>query len=148
MQTILTVSRDDVFRSVARRMEWEGTRSPLENDAYGRVAVAEADFSLLHSLFDEAAMQTVDICRPFLQSVVNSDEALILKMNLSDSGESEISLSLQAALLKLMTASMLVQWMEIVCPDRVGRMLSRCEDSKSKVLAILYHHPAPVRRKP
>lgn len=128
-------------------MEWEGTRSPLEKDAYGRVAVAVADFSLLHSLFDEAAMQSVDICRPFLLSVVNSDEALTLKMNLSDSGNSEISASLQAAVFNMMSASVLVQWMEIVCPDRVGRMQSRCDDCKSKLLAILYHHPAPVRRK-
>lgn len=147
MNIVLTITREDVFRSVARRMEWEGTRSPLEKDAYGRVAVSEADYSLLHSVFDEAAMLTIDVCRPFLQSVVNSDEALILNMSISDSVGIEIQDSLQSAVFNMMSMNMLVQWMEIVCPDRVVRMQCRCEDSKSKVRAILYHHPAPVRRK-
>lgn len=147
MNTVLTITREEVFRSVARRMEWEGTRSPLEKDAYGRVSVSEADYSLLHSVFDEVAMQTIDVCRPFLQSVVNSDKALILNISISDSVGSEIEDSLQGAVFNMMSMSMLAQWMEIVCPDRALRVQSRCEDCKSKVLAILYHHPVPVRRK-
>lgn len=128
-------------------MEWEGTRSPLEKDAYGRVAISEADASLLHSLFDEAAMHAVDIFRPFLLSVVNSDEALSLNLNLSDSLPEEMIQSLREATENLLSVSVLGQWMEIVCPDRTAKLAARGEDADSKVLAILYHHPAPVRRK-
>lgn len=143
----IQVTRDEVFQAVARRMEWEGTRSPLEKDCYGRVAVSETDYSLLHSLFDEAAMQAVDICRPFLMSVVNSDEELVLNISLSETSGVERAESLQTAVFNMMVAGIQTQWMEIVCPDRAPRTGKRQEECASKVLAILYHHPAPVRRK-
>lgn len=146
MKKQISVRREDVFAQVARRMEWEGTRSPLEKDAYGRVSVSEADRSLLHSLFDEAAMQAIDVCRPFLTSVANTDESLTLNLNLSDSLTQEIADSLAPAMAGMICGSVLAQWMEIVCPDRVGAAMRRQDESRGKVLAILYHHQAPTRR--
>lgn len=142
MQISVFISRDSIFRRAGRRMEWEGTRSPLEHDAYGRVSLTEADRSLFLSLFDEAAMHAVDICRPFLQSVANSDEGLNLNITLSDDADTS---GLQLTLENMMTAHVLALWQEIVSPTRAAASLSKRDDNAFKLLSILYHHKAPVR---
>lgn len=142
MEISVFITRESIFGRVRRRMEWEGTRSPLGEDAYGRVSVSEADRSLFHSFFDEAAMYAMDLCRPFLSSVSNTDDALSLRITLPDDTEDS---GLSMAVGNMMASHVLAQWQEIVSPDRAQANFSRRDDYAGKTLAILYHHKAPRR---
>jgi len=144
MQTELKITREDIFRKVASRMEWEGTRNPIEGNDYGRVSVGESDRSLLHSLFDEAAMHAMDLCRPFLASASNSDESLTMKISIPPGQDSE---SLRMAVDNMMTTHVLAQWQDIVIPPRAQASFAKRDDYAGKVLAMLYHHPVPKRHK-
>lgn len=143
METSFKITREYVFRQVARRMEWEGTRSPLEDDSYGRVSVSESDRSLLHGLFDEAAMHAIDIFRPFLLSASNTDEALTLHIDLPTDAEEE---GITIATGNMVTAHVLALWQEIVSPARAGSSYERRDDYAGKIHANLYHHRAPRRQ--
>ena len=142
MEISIIITRDSIFRRVRRRMEWEGTRSPDGSDDYGRVSLSEADRSLLHSLFDESAMHVIDLCRPFLTSVSNTDEALKLVITMSEDFDTS---GLSMALGNLVATHVLAQWQEIVSPARCEASLRKKEDYTLKVLSILYHHQAPKR---
>ena len=142
METTVIIPRNSIFRHVARRMEWTGTRSPEDSD-YSRVALSEADRSLLHSFFDEAAMHAVDLCRPFLTSVANTDASLALALSLPDSTD---LLTLKTTTENMMAAHVLALWQEIVCPARSSASYSKRDDYALKLQAILYHHPAPKRK--
>lgn len=142
MEISVFTTRESIFGRVRRRMEWEGTRSPLGEDDYGRVSVSEADRCLFHSFFDEAAMYVIDLCRPFLSSVANTDDALSLHITLPDDAEDT---GLSMAVGNMMASHVLAQWQEIVSPARAEGSFSRRDDYAGKVLAILYHHKAPRR---
>lgn len=142
MEKEIKTTRDSIFKGVARRMEWEGTRSPLEQDIYGRVSVSDADRTLFQSLFDEAAMHAIDICRPFLISSSNTDEALRMRISLPADSFTE---ELQLAIDNMLTTHVLAQWQEIVSPGRAATSYSRRDDYAAKILSILYHHRAPRR---
>lgn len=143
--TTITVSRQNVFDRVARQMDWQGTRGAEGKESYGRVAISESDSSLLHSFFDEATMHAVDICRPFLQSVSNTDDSLSLTIGLSDHSDESVTASLHPVLFNLLSVHVLRQWLEIVDPSRAEGCAGKIRDADSKLLAALYHHPAPVR---
>lgn len=146
MKTInITTTREAVFARVARQMDWHGTRGAEGTEAYGRVAISEGDRSLLHSFFDEAAMHAIDICRPFLQKVTNTDEALTLRLGISDATDATAEAALEANLFNLMTVHVLRQWLEIVSPDRLESCASKIREADSRLTGALYHHPAPVR---
>lgn len=141
METSITIRRDTVFRQVARRMEWVSTRSPEEND-YDRLAISESDKGLYHAFFDEAAMHAIDIFRPFLLSVSNTDESLTL--NLDVSAEADINtLGMTAA--NMVAMHVLALWLEIVSPPRASSGYAKRDDSACKIQSILYFHSAPVR---
>lgn len=142
MEKEIKTTRDSIFKGVARRMEWEGTRSPLGQDNYGRVSVSDADRSLFQSLFDEAAMHAIDICRPFLISTSNTDEALSMRISLPpDVAVTELQLAID----NMLTTHVLAQWQEIVSPSRAEASYSKRDDYAAKILSILYHHRAPKR---
>lgn len=143
METDIKTTRDSIFKGVARRMEWEGTRSPLEQDNYGRVSVSDADRTLFQSLFDEAAMHAIDLCRPFLKSSANTDDAL--RMIVVVPADTVVE-ELQLAIDNMLTAHVLAQWQEIVSPTRAATSYSKRDDYAAKILSILYHHRAPTRR--
>lgn len=144
MQTEIKITREDIFRKVTSRMEWEGTRNPTEGNDYGRVSVAESDISLLHSLFDEAAMHAMDLCRPFLTSASNSDESMTMRISIPPGQDAEC---LRMAVDNMMTSHVLAQWQDIVIPPRAQASFEKRDDYAGKVLGILYHHPAPKRQK-
>lgn len=142
METTVTIPRESIFSHVARRMEWTGTRSPEDSD-YNRVALSEADRSLLHSFFDEAAMHTVDLCRPFLTSVANTDTSLVLFLSFPDSSD---LLTFKTTAENMMAAHVQALWQEIVSPARSSASYAKRDDYALKLQAILYHHPAPKRK--
>ena len=144
MEMSIVSGRDGVFRAVARRMEWEGTRCPLVEDGYGRVSVRDADRALLHSFFDEAAMHVMDVCRPFLMGAVNDDEGLRLRMECSVAVDGA---ELQMAVDNMLVADVLAQWQEIVSPGRAGSSGRRRDECGLMVQSMLYHHRRPVRRR-
>ena len=141
METIVNITRDAVFRQVARRMEWVGTRSPEDRD-YERVAMSESDKNLYHSFFDEAVMHAIDICRPFLRSVSNTDEALTLQLSIREESDHA---SLAMTVSNMLSMHVLALWQEIVSPERAANAYAKRDDYASKLQSILYHHPAPVR---
>ncbi len=141
METTVIITREAVFRQVARRMEWTGTRSPKEKD-YSRLALSEADKHLYQSLFDEAAMHAIDVCRVFLKSASNTDEALSLKISASEETETEM---LEITFLNMMAHHVLALWQEIVAPDRADGSYCKRDDYGNKLQGILYHHKAPQR---
>ncbi len=143
METSITISRKTVFTQVARRTEWQGTRSPEEKD-YGRLALSEADKSLFHSFFDEAAMHAIDICRPFLHKVSNNDDALAMTITVPDT--TDIA-NLEKTTENMLTSHVLALWQEIVSPQRSPSSFSRRDEYACKLQSILYHHPAPTRVK-
>lgn len=143
MDKEIKISRDSVFKGVSRRMEWEGTRSPLEQDNYGRVSVSEADRSLFQSLFDEAAMHAIDLCRPFLKTVANTDDSLTMTIAIPEDADDA---GLPMAMANMMTTHVLAQWQEIVSPERAATSYAKRDDYAAKLLSILYHHRAPTRR--
>ena len=142
MDKEIKISRDSIFKGVSRRMEWEGTRSPLEQDNYGRVSVSEADRSLFQSLFDEAAMHTIDLCRPFMKSVANTDDSLAMTIVIPGDADDT---GLPMAMANMMTSHVLAQWQEIVSPARAAASYAKRDDYAAKLLSILYHHRAPRR---
>lgn len=141
MEATLKITRQSVFTQVAKRTEWQGTRSPQDRD-YDRLALSEADKSLFHSFFDEAAMHAIDICRPFLKSVANTDEALTMTISITDSTDTA---SLQKTTENMLTSHVLALWQEIVSPQRAATSFSRRDEYSCKLQSILYHHPAPKR---
>ena len=141
METIIEIKRTDVFSQVARRTEWQGTRSPDDRD-YDRLALSEADKSLFHSFFDEGAMHAIDICRPFLRRVANTDQALILTISITEGPDSD---SLAKTAENMLTAHVLGLWQEIVSPTRAEAAFIRRDDYALKLQSILYYHPVPVR---
>ena len=141
MEISVKIPRQTVFRQVARRMEWQGTRAPEDRD-YDRLSLSESDKALFHSFFDEAAMHAIDICRQMLKSVSNTDEQLKLQLSISDSAD---SLQLSTAIENMMTAHIVGLWQEIVSPQRSGATFSRRDDYALKLQSILYHHHAPRR---
>ena len=141
METIIEIKRAAVFSQVARRTEWQGTRSPEDQD-YERLALSEADKALFHSFFDEAAMHAIDICRPFLRRVANTDEALSLTINVTEGPDTE---GLERTVENMLTAHVLGLWQEIVSPDRATGSFLRRDDYALKLQSILYYHPVPVR---
>ena len=141
METSITIRRDTVFRQVARRMEWVSTRSPENND-YTRLALSESDKSLYHSFFDEAAMHAIDIFRPFLISVSNTDESLTLKLDVNAEVDDNM-LGMTATNMAAM--HVLALWLEIVSPTRAPSVYTKRDDYTSKIQSLLYFHPAPVR---
>lgn len=143
----ITIPREAVFQRVARQMEWEGTRGLHGDTQYSRVSLSESDTALLHSFFDEAAMNAIDICRPMLRSVSNTDEALTLAIALSEETDDSITATLQPTLMSMVVAKVLSQWQDIVMPEKSGRSESRHSAAETKFQASLYHHPAPVRPK-
>lgn len=142
MEISVYITRESVYTQVGRRMEWEGTRGPLAHDEYGRISISGSDSTLLHSLFDEAAMHAVDIFRPFLSSVSNTDEALLLKVSLPDDAD-DSGLSMTVG--NMLASHVLALWREIVNPERADAAYAKRDDYASKVQSILYHHRAPVR---
>ena len=142
MELQITLTRDSVFAGVARRMEWQGTRGPLGQDEYGRVALSESDRSLLHSLFDEAAIHAIDLCRPFLTAAANTDSALTLDITLPADAEAT---GLPMAIENMVCSHVMAQWQEIASPERAEASFAKRDDYASKALAILYHHRAPCR---
>lgn len=143
MKKEIKITRDHIYGLVASRMEWEGTRTPAKEADYSRVSLAESDRRLLHSLFDEAAMHAIDLCRPFLESASNTDDALTLKVAIP-TGQNADNFSM--ALKKMLTSHVLALWQDIVTPDRASATFDRRNDYATKLLAILYHHPAPKRK--
>ncbi len=141
METVITISRKIVFMQVARRTEWQGTRSPQDND-YDRLALSESDKALFHSFFDEAAMHTIDICRPFLTRVSNTDESLSMTLRVTDGCDTA---GLEKTMENMLTSHVLALWQEIVSPQRSAATFSRRDDYALKLQSILYHHPAPKR---
>lgn len=141
METYIEITRKSVFAQVARRTEWQGTRSPEDRD-YERLALSESDKALFHSFFDEAAMHAVDICRPFLQRVSNTDEALSMTLSLTNDPDTD---SLKTTTGNMLTSHVLALWQEIVSPQRAPSSFSRRDDYALKLQSILYHHPVPVR---
>ena len=141
MEISVEIPRQSVFRQVARRMEWQGTRSPEDRD-YERLTLSEADMALFHSFFDEASMQVIDISRLMLKCVSNTDEKLCLKFCLSDGTDSN---QLSKTVENMLTSHVLGLWQEIVSPARASATFSRCDDYSLKLQSILYHHPAPIR---
>ena len=141
METTITVRREKVFSQAARRTEWQGTRGP-ENPDYSRLALSEADKALFHSFFDEAAMHAVDICRPFLRRVANTDEALTLTVCAADGPDTG---SLGPTAENMIASHVLALWQEIVDPSRAPASMERRDDYALKLQSILYYHPVPVR---
>ncbi len=139
MNSTITIPRKSVFSQVARRTEWQGTRSPEDRD-YERLALAESDKSLFHSFFDEAAMHAIDICRPFLQRASNTDESLSLTLSLPEGSDAA---GLGKTMESMLTAHVLALWQEIVAPARSAATFARRDDYSLKLQSILYHHPAP-----
>lgn len=142
MEINIEIRRNAVFSQVARRTEWQGTRSPQDND-YDRLALSESDKALFHSFFDEAAMHAIDVCRPFLLRVSNTDEALTIAMTVNDSTDTA---SLQKATENMLTSHVLALWQEIVSPQRSAATFTRRDDYACKLQSLLYHHPAPKRK--
>ena len=142
METSIEITRKSVFAQVARRTEWQGTRSPEDRD-YDRLALSESDKALFHSFFDEAAMHAIDICRPFLQRAANTDEALSLTLTMTNDPDTA---SLKTTIENMLTSHVLALWQEIVSPQRAATSLSRRDDYALKLQSILYHHPIPVRK--
>ena len=142
MDTNIEIKRESVFSQVARRTEWQGTRSPEDND-YNRLALSEADKALFHSFFDEAAMHAIDICRPFLRRVSNTDESLNMTVSNAEGPDSD---QLGKTIENMLTSHVLALWQEIVSPKRADASLQRRDDYALKLQSILYHHPAPVRK--
>ena len=142
METNIEIKRMAVFSQVARRTEWQGTRSPEDND-YDRLALSAADKALFHSFFDEAAMHAVDICRPFLRRVSNTDESLSMTVC---NAEGPDSVNLPKTVENMLTSHVLALWQEIVSPQRAAASFSRRDDYALKLQSILYHHRAPVRK--
>ena len=142
METSIEISRKSVFAQVARRTEWQGTRSPEDRD-YDRLTLSESDKALFHSFFDEAAMHAIDICRPFLQRVANTDEALTMTLILPNEPDAA---SLKTTTENMLTSHVLALWQEIVSPQRAASSFSRRDDYALKLQSILYHHPVPVRK--
>ncbi|MDE5997284.1 MAG: hypothetical protein K2G77_03625 [Muribaculaceae bacterium] len=126
---------------MARRTEWQGTRSPEDRD-YNRLALSEADKSLFHSFFDEAAMHAIDICRQFLLRVANTDSSLCLTLSLPSSTDTA---SLKTTIENMLTSHVLALWQEIVSPQRAASSFTRRDDYALKLQSILYHHTAPQR---
>ena len=141
MKINIEIKRQAVFSQVARRTEWQGTRSPQESD-YSRLSLSEADKALFHSFFDEAAMHAIDICRPFLTQVANTDESLSLTLTVADTTD---TVSLEKTAENMLTSHVLALWQEIVSPERCGAAFTRRDDYALKLQSILYHHPAPRR---
>lgn len=143
METTIKITREAVFSQVGRRMEWTGSRSPEDND-YSRLSLSEADKSLLHSFFDEAAMHAIDLCRPFLKSAGNTDEALTMKLSVNADANTD-SLGMTAQ--NMVIHHVLALWQEIVSPQRAASAYAKRDDYACKLQSILYHHPAPQRCK-
>ncbi len=141
MLSTITIPRKSVFAQVARRTEWQGTRSPEDRD-YDRLALSESDKSLFHSFFDEAAMHAIDICRPFLQRAGNTDESLSLTLSLPEGSDPA---GLEKTMESMLTSHVLGLWQEIVAPQRADGAFARRDDYSLKLQSILYHHPAPKR---
>ncbi len=142
MQTSIIIRRDKVFATASRRMAWVGTRGREESPDYERVVPDEADHALLHTFFDDAAMRVIDLCRPFLERVSNTDEALTLRLARGAGPDEE---QLCNALEQMLEAYLLGEWQEIVCPQRAATAFARSDEAAAKAAAILYHHRAPVR---
>ena len=142
MEISIEITRKSVFTQVARRTEWQRTRSPEDRD-YDRLALSESDKALFHSFFDEAAMHAIDICRPFLQRTANTDEALSMTLTLPNDPDTA---SLKTTIENMLTSHILALWQEIVSPQRAATSLSRRDDYSLKLQSILYHHPIPVRK--
>lgn len=141
MDISLEISRKTIFSQVSRRTEWQGTRSPQDND-YERQTLSESDKALFHSFFDEAAMHAVDLCRPFLKRVSNTDDTLAMTLGITDG--SDVA-SLEKTMENLLTSHVLALWQEIVSPQRAPASFSRRDEYSFKLQSILYHHPAPKR---
>lgn len=137
----MQISRSAILTQVSRRMDWLGTRSPEERD-YDRVALSEADTALFHALFDEAAMHAVDLCRPFLSSVANTDEGLTLEVTLPAGID---TLSFSQTMENLLSTHVLGLWQEIVTPARGVATMAKMEAISLKVQSMLYHYQAPKR---
>ena len=137
------IKRQKIFSQVSRRTEWQGTRSPEDRD-YDRLALSEGDKALFHSFFDEAAMHAIDLSRPFLQRVANTDEALTMTIRLTEGPDSD---SFVKTLENMLTSHVLALWQEIVSPSMAGASLLRRDDYALKLQSILYYHPVPVRSK-
>ena len=142
METTIEIKRTAVFSQVARRTEWQGTRSPEDRD-YDRLSLSEADKALFHSFFDEAAMHTIDICRPFLRRVSNTDSALTLIMNVTEGPDTDC---LAKTIENIVVAHVLGLWQEIVSPQRVSATFMRRDEYSLKLQSILDYHPVTVRR--
>ncbi len=144
METTIEIKRDTVFCNTARRMEWQGTRSPEERD-YDRLALSEGDKALFQSFFDEAAMHAIDICRPFLRRVANNDQSLLMTLCSPEETDAE---SLAKTMENMIVAHVLGLWQEIVSPQRAASSFSRRDDYALKLQSILYHHTAAIRYSP
>lgn len=141
METTVEITRKTVFQGVAQRMEWEG-----DNDGnQDLLSVSQRDRSLFHSLFDEAAMHAIDICRPFLMSATNTDTSITLNLSLS---KDSIAEDLPMAMQTMLTTHIVALWQEMVNPARAETAAKKKDADTSKILAILYHHPAPRRNLP
>lgn len=137
-----SISRQEVFQQTSRRMAWVGTRSEGSDNDFDRVSLSDADYALLHSLFDDAAMLAMDLCRPFLTAAANTDEMLSLSLSLREHQDAD---QLRLALSQMIEAHILGQWQEIVAPSRAPGAFARSDMAARKAAAILYHHRAPVR---
>ncbi len=142
MEISIDIPRQTVFAQVSRRTEWQGTRGAEDRD-YPRLALSEADKALFHSFFDEAAMHAIDICRPFLQRVSNTDLSLAMTLHITNGTDPT---SLEKTTENMLTAHVLSLWQEIVSPPRAAATLARRDDYALKLQSLLYHHPAPCLR--
>ncbi len=87
-------------------------------------------------------MHAIDICRPFLQRVSNTDESLSLTLSLPEGGDPA---GLEKTMESMLTSHVLALWQEIVAPQRAAATFLRRDDYSLKLQSILYHHPAPKR---
>ncbi len=85
-------------------------------------------------------MHAIDICRPFLQRVSNTDESLSLTLALSEGCD---AVGLEKTMESMLTSHVLALWQEIVAPGRCGGTFLRRDEYGLKIQSILYHHPAP-----
>lgn len=141
MDTTIEIKRQTVFSQVARRTEWQGSRSPEDRD-YDRLTLSEGDKALFHSFFDEAAMHVIDLCRPFLRRVANTDDALSMTIRLTEGPDSD---TFGKTLENVLTSHVLALWQEIVSPSRAAASFARRDEYALKLQSILYFHPVPVK---
>lgn len=144
----LTIRRPALYAEVARTTSYMGAKQAPEvnpGDHFDRMAVIDADHTLLDRFANEAVSALAERLKGIVTATDLSSEDISVSLSLSKSYDDSLSASVEGNFEAYMRAAVTSRWLRIVSPGKETSWLTEPERLASEIISALYHRNPPKR---